>query len=285
MYTELMMREHGFDDDPRFRLILHTDAIWRACRIILDVRMHRGEVSWRRRRGSSSSTPTSRSRMRGPRSSGTRSARPTRCRTCSGGPCCSACGTMSSDAWATASACASSTTRSCATAPSRSASTDGCWRRRLIGVQVIPAIDLERGRSRVVYWPGAAAGIGAPTDRPERSPSGSWRWARRSSTWSTSRAPGPASPATSTRSAPSPRRWRSRCRWPGAWTGRTRSVSRSRPARPGSCWRWGRRPPDDLRAWPLRVTGSRSVSIHARTGSRRFPGAGRATANARGARR
>jgi uncharacterized protein (DUF885 family) len=45
MYTELMMREHGFDDDPRFRLILHTDAIWRACRIILDVRMHRGELS------------------------------------------------------------------------------------------------------------------------------------------------------------------------------------------------------------------------------------------------
>ena len=35
-------------------------------------------------------------------------------------------------------------------------------------MQVIPAIDLERGRSRVVYWPGAAAGIGAPTDRPER---------------------------------------------------------------------------------------------------------------------
>ena len=45
MYTELMMREHGFDDDPRFRVILHTDAIWRACRIILDVRMHRGELS------------------------------------------------------------------------------------------------------------------------------------------------------------------------------------------------------------------------------------------------
>jgi phosphoribosylformimino-5-aminoimidazole carboxamide ribotide isomerase len=33
---------------------------------------------------------------------------------------------------------------------------------------VIPSIDLERGRSRVVYWPGAAAGIGAPTDRPDR---------------------------------------------------------------------------------------------------------------------
>ena len=44
MYSELMMREQGFDQDPRFRLIMHTDAIWRACRIILDVRMHRGEI-------------------------------------------------------------------------------------------------------------------------------------------------------------------------------------------------------------------------------------------------
>jgi len=45
MYSELLMREHGFDDDPRFRLIMHTDAIWRACRIILDIRMHRGEMT------------------------------------------------------------------------------------------------------------------------------------------------------------------------------------------------------------------------------------------------
>ncbi len=45
MYSELMMREQGFDADPAFRLMVHTDAIWRACRIILDVRMHRGEVS------------------------------------------------------------------------------------------------------------------------------------------------------------------------------------------------------------------------------------------------
>lgn len=35
-------------------------------------------------------------------------------------------------------------------------------------MQVIPSIDLERGRSRIVFWPGAATGIGAPTDRPER---------------------------------------------------------------------------------------------------------------------
>jgi phosphoribosylformimino-5-aminoimidazole carboxamide ribotide isomerase len=35
-------------------------------------------------------------------------------------------------------------------------------------VQVIPSIDLQGGRSRLVYWPGAAAGTGAPTDRPDR---------------------------------------------------------------------------------------------------------------------
>jgi uncharacterized protein (DUF885 family) len=45
MYSELMMREQGFDDAPTFRLAMATDAIWRACRIILDVRMHRGELS------------------------------------------------------------------------------------------------------------------------------------------------------------------------------------------------------------------------------------------------
>jgi len=45
MYSELMMREQGFEAGPRSRLAMHTDAIWRACRIILDVRMHRGELS------------------------------------------------------------------------------------------------------------------------------------------------------------------------------------------------------------------------------------------------
>jgi len=45
MYSEQMMREQGFDDGPDFLLAMHTDAIWRACRIILDVRMHRGELS------------------------------------------------------------------------------------------------------------------------------------------------------------------------------------------------------------------------------------------------
>jgi phosphoribosylformimino-5-aminoimidazole carboxamide ribotide isomerase len=35
-------------------------------------------------------------------------------------------------------------------------------------VLVIPAIDIEQGRSRVVFWPGVSAGIGSPTDRPDR---------------------------------------------------------------------------------------------------------------------
>ncbi|HYK95458.1 MAG TPA: HisA/HisF-related TIM barrel protein [Candidatus Dormibacteraeota bacterium] len=33
---------------------------------------------------------------------------------------------------------------------------------------VIPSIDVEKGRSRIVFWPGVSSGIGAPTDRPER---------------------------------------------------------------------------------------------------------------------
>ena len=35
-------------------------------------------------------------------------------------------------------------------------------------MQVIPSIDVQAGRSRVVFWPGAASGVGAPTDQPAR---------------------------------------------------------------------------------------------------------------------
>ena len=35
-------------------------------------------------------------------------------------------------------------------------------------MQVIPAIDVADGRSRIVYWPGVSSGVGAPTDRPDR---------------------------------------------------------------------------------------------------------------------
>ena len=35
-------------------------------------------------------------------------------------------------------------------------------------MQIIPSLDLQAGRSRVVYWPGASTGVGVPTDRPEQ---------------------------------------------------------------------------------------------------------------------
>jgi len=45
MYCEQMMLEQGFDDSPERRVIVATDAIWRAARIVLDIRLHRGEIS------------------------------------------------------------------------------------------------------------------------------------------------------------------------------------------------------------------------------------------------
>ena len=45
MYCELMMREQGFDTAPGHRLMMHTDAIWRACRIIIDIKLQRGQMS------------------------------------------------------------------------------------------------------------------------------------------------------------------------------------------------------------------------------------------------
>jgi uncharacterized protein (DUF885 family) len=45
-YCERMMKDAGFDDTPTHRYILHTDAIWRSVRILLDVRLHRGEIGF-----------------------------------------------------------------------------------------------------------------------------------------------------------------------------------------------------------------------------------------------
>ncbi|HKZ91480.1 MAG TPA: HisA/HisF-related TIM barrel protein [Candidatus Limnocylindrales bacterium] len=33
-------------------------------------------------------------------------------------------------------------------------------------MQVIPSLDIQGGRSRLVWWPGASTGVGTPTDRP-----------------------------------------------------------------------------------------------------------------------
>jgi uncharacterized protein (DUF885 family) len=45
-YCERMMKDAGFDATPRHRWVMHTDAIWRAVRIILDVKLHRGEIGF-----------------------------------------------------------------------------------------------------------------------------------------------------------------------------------------------------------------------------------------------
>ena len=45
-YCERMMKDAGFDDTPRHRWVMHTDAIWRAVRIILDVKLHRGDIGF-----------------------------------------------------------------------------------------------------------------------------------------------------------------------------------------------------------------------------------------------
>lgn len=45
-YCERMMKEAGFDDTPKGWYIVHTDAIWRATRIILDVELHRGLIGF-----------------------------------------------------------------------------------------------------------------------------------------------------------------------------------------------------------------------------------------------
>ncbi len=35
-------------------------------------------------------------------------------------------------------------------------------------MQIVPSIDLQAGRSRLVFWPGASTGSGTATDRPEK---------------------------------------------------------------------------------------------------------------------
>ena len=44
MYSEQMMLEQGFEASPELRVVVETDAFWRAVRIILDISLHRGEI-------------------------------------------------------------------------------------------------------------------------------------------------------------------------------------------------------------------------------------------------
>jgi len=45
MYCEQMMREEGFDTAPSHLLMMYTDSIWRACRIIIDIKLQRGQIT------------------------------------------------------------------------------------------------------------------------------------------------------------------------------------------------------------------------------------------------
>lgn len=45
-YCEDMMKEAGFSADPATRFAQMTDQIWRACRIIIDVDLHRGKMTF-----------------------------------------------------------------------------------------------------------------------------------------------------------------------------------------------------------------------------------------------
>ncbi|MFW5946419.1 MAG: DUF885 domain-containing protein [Candidatus Natronoplasma sp.] len=45
-YCEEMMKDHGFDDKPEARLIQSKDIVWRAARIIVDVKLSTGKMSF-----------------------------------------------------------------------------------------------------------------------------------------------------------------------------------------------------------------------------------------------
>ena len=227
----------GLPDHPRRPAASRRDRDRRGDR--LHGPAHRLRAAQRRRRGHA----------------GTRTARPTRCRTCSAGRSSSSSGPTSRRDSATRSRSRRSTTRCCATGPCRSASTAACWPARVAErVLVIPSIDLERGRSRVVYWPGAAAGIGAPTDRPDRIAERlvaqgapvihlvDFEGARHGVT---------GQPRG--RSGRSPRGRPCRSSWPAASSRPRRSSSPSRPAPPASSTTTAIADrPDDLRRLPAR---------------------------------
>lgn len=45
-YCEDMMKETGFSGDPATKFAQMTDQIWRACRIIIDIDLHRGKMTF-----------------------------------------------------------------------------------------------------------------------------------------------------------------------------------------------------------------------------------------------
>ena len=182
MYSELMMREQGFDADPTFRLMMHTDAIWRACRIILDVRMHRGEIGVEKATDflveqTGFERPNARAEVRLVHVStdlpDVVPARPNLVARAARRRAAPARRPVQPEGVSRHAAAQRVTADQLPSAAVR-----GRWRAgwrpatRRAGLsracRSSPRSISRAGRSRLVYWPGAAAGIGAPTDRPDR---------------------------------------------------------------------------------------------------------------------
>ncbi|HEY5095087.1 MAG TPA: DUF885 domain-containing protein [Candidatus Eremiobacteraceae bacterium] len=46
LYCEQLMLDEGMTDDPRVRLFQLKDQLWRACRVVIDVKLHTGRMSF-----------------------------------------------------------------------------------------------------------------------------------------------------------------------------------------------------------------------------------------------
>ncbi|HEV2908700.1 MAG TPA: DUF885 domain-containing protein, partial [Candidatus Eremiobacteraceae bacterium] len=46
LYCEQLVLDEGLDSDPRMRLFQLKDQLWRACRIVIDAKLHTGEMSF-----------------------------------------------------------------------------------------------------------------------------------------------------------------------------------------------------------------------------------------------
>jgi uncharacterized protein (DUF885 family) len=46
LYCEEMMYEQGFYLDPRVRLLQLNDLVWRACRVVIDIQLHSGQMKF-----------------------------------------------------------------------------------------------------------------------------------------------------------------------------------------------------------------------------------------------
>ena len=221
MYCEQLMLEDGFEDTPARRVIVATDAIWRACRIILDIRLHRGEIGVgeaidflvehtrferpiaRAEVHRYTQTPTYNLSLPARQGAAAAAAR---------GRAGARSGADFSlkrfhDALLYSGSLPVSFHRRLLAGEGGGPTPAGRTRRRAL-MLVIPSLDIQHGRSRLVWWPGASSGPGTPTDRPAAIADALVAAGRAgSSTSSTSMARSRADRPT----------WRPSRPWPGRW--------------------------------------------------------------------